>query len=181
MDMNAGTDPGRGLPGAGGPPVSDVIVPTGPEKHPTRAAELLRAEARDVRADTVEMERAGAEFVTAERVVMNNSGARTIDARSAQIDRSGVLAVRSDKAVFSNSSAIGVAVEEARFVRSRVFLLKTDQATIDAETRIGLYAGPASAYVRPVLDIRGAAAFGAACGAVTLLLGTVLRRTLRRG
>ena len=61
---------------------SEVIVSAGPENRPTIATEILRAEAGDVQATSVTMDHAGAEQVTAERVVMTNSGARTIEARS---------------------------------------------------------------------------------------------------
>ena len=122
---------------------SEVIVSAGPENRPTVATEILRAEAGDVHATMVTMERAGAEQVTAERIVMTNSGARTVEARSAQVDRSGILAVRSDKAVFSNSTAIAIATEEARIVRSRVLMLKADRATIEAGAKVAIYAGPA--------------------------------------
>ena len=158
---------------------SEVIVSAGPENRPTVATEILRAEAGDVHATTVTMDRAGAEQVTAERVVMTNSGARTVEARSAQVDRSGILAVRSDKAVFSNSTAIAIATEEARIVRSRVLMLKADRATIEAGAKIAIYAGPADENMRPLADVRGAAAFGAGLGAVLLLLGSLLRRVLR--
>jgi hypothetical protein len=158
---------------------SEVMVSAGPENRPTVATEILRAEAGDVAATTVSMDRAGAEQVTAERVVMTNSGARTVEARSAQVDRSGILAVRSDKAVFSNSTAIAVATEEARIVRSRVMMLKADRATIEAGTRVAIYAGPAGENMRPLADARGAAAFGAGLGAVLLVLGPLLRRVLR--
>jgi hypothetical protein len=158
---------------------SEVIVSAGAENRPTIATEILRAEAGDVQATTVTMDRAGAERVTAERVVMTNSGARTVEARSAQIDRSGILAVRSDKAVFSNSTAVAIATEEARIVRSRVAMLKTDRATIEAGTRVAIYAGPAAENIRPLADVRGAAAFGAGLGAVLLLLGPFLRRIFR--
>jgi len=158
---------------------SQVIVSAGPENHPTAATEILRAEAGDVHATTVTMDRAGAERVTAERIVMNNSGARTVEARSAQVDRSGILALRSDKAVFSNSTAIAIATEEARIVRSRVVMLKADQATIEAGTKVAIYAGPATDNMRPLADVRGAAAFGVGLGAVLLLLGPFVRRVLR--
>jgi len=158
---------------------SEVIVSAGPENHPTVATEILRAEAGDVHATTVTMDRAGAERVTAERIVMTNSGARTVEARSAQVDRSGILAVRSDKAVFSNSTAVAIATEEARIVRSRVVMLKADQATIEAGTKVAIYAGPAGENMRPLADVRGAAAFGAGLGAVLLLLGPFVRRVLR--
>jgi hypothetical protein len=158
---------------------SEVIVSAGPENRPTVATEILRAEAGDVHATTVMMDRAGAERVSAERVVMTNSGARTVEARSAQVDRSGILAVRSDKAVFSNSTAIAIATEEARIVRSRVLMLKTDRAMIEAGAKVAIYAGPADENMRPLADIRGAAAFGAGLGAVLLLLGSLLRRVFR--
>jgi hypothetical protein len=158
---------------------SEVIVSAGAENRPTVATEILRAEAGDVHAAMVTMERAGAEQVTAERIVMTNSGARTVEARSAQVDRSGILAVRSDKAVFSNSTAIAIATEEARIVRSRVLMLKADRATIEAGANVAIYAGPAGENMRPLADVRGAAAFGAGLGAVLLLLGPLLRRVLR--
>ncbi len=160
--------------------VSEFVTKTGPENQPALAKELLRTESGDVRANTVAMERAGAEQVHAQRVIMTNSGARSVDARSAQIDRSGVLAVKSEKAVFYNSSAIAVAAEHARIVRGRVFMLKSDNATIEGDARIGIYAGPAVDGVRPLVDVRGAAAFGAGAGLVVLVAGNVLRRMLRK-
>jgi hypothetical protein len=158
---------------------SEIIVSAGPENRPTLATEILRAEAGDVDATTVSMDRAGAEQVTAERVVMTNSGARTVEARSAQIDRSGILTVRSDKAVFSNSTAIAISTDEARIVRSRVFALKANRATIESGAKVAIYAGPADENIRPLADVRGAAAFGAGLGVVLLLLGSLLRRVFR--
>lgn len=158
---------------------AEVIAKSIPENRPTLATELLRAETGDVQADVVTMERAGAEQVTAQRAIITNSGARTIDARSAQIDRSGVLALNSEKAVFYNSSAVAVAAEQARIVRGRVFALKAENATIEGDAKIGIYAGPPSENMRPLLGAGGAAAFGAAFGAVFVILGSLLRR-LRR-
>ncbi|HEX3303149.1 MAG TPA: hypothetical protein VHR64_09725 [Thermomicrobiales bacterium] len=171
--------PSAGAAATTGSVASEVIVNAGPENHPTIATEILRAEAGDVQATTVTLDHAGAEQVTAERIVMINSGARTVGARSAQVDRSGILVVRSDKAVFSNSTAIAIATEEARIVRSRVVMLKADRATIEAGAKVVIYAGPAGENMRPLADVRGAAAFGAGLGAVLLLLGPFLRRILR--
>ncbi len=183
-DDSADAAPGAGhsttdTSAVAGSVASEVVVSAGPENRPTIATEILRAGAGDVDAAMVSMERAGAERVTAERVVMTNSGVRTVEARSAQVDRSGILAVRSDKAVFSNSTAIAIATEEARIVRSRVFMLKADRATIEAGANVAIYAGPAGENMRPLADVRGAAAFGAGLGAVLLLLGPLLRRVLR--
>ncbi len=171
-----GTEANDALRSDGAP--SEVIVKAGPENRPIAATELLRTETGDVQSHTVTMERAGAEQVTAERVIMTNSGARTIDARSAQVDRSGVLAVNSEKAVFYNSSAIAVAAEEARIVRGRVFMVKADRAAFEGDAKIAIYVGPIGE-ARPLVDARGAAAFGAGLGAVAVVLGSLLRRLFR--
>lgn len=165
--------------GAG--PDAEVIVPTGPEHRPTKATEILRAEAGIVRADNVTMERSGAESISAERLVMTNSGARTVEARSAQIDRSGILAVKSDKAVYQNSTVLAAAANEARIVRGNVFLLKADDVMVEGDARIAILAGPGCNAVRPLVDLPGAAAFGAAAGIVVFLLGAIARRILGRG
>jgi hypothetical protein len=172
--------------GAGGatppapPATSQVSINTGPANRPTATTELLRAEAGDVKADRVAMERAGAEHVSAERVIMANSGARTVDAKSAQIDRSGILMITSEKAVLYNSTAVAAAVDEARIVRGKVLALRANEATIEGDARIGIYAGPVAGCTQPLIDVRGAAAFGAAFGAVLVLLGTLLRRIADR-
>ena len=169
----------NGATGSGAPATSEVIIDAGPEHRPTQATELLRAEAGSVQAQTVTMERAGAEQVSAERLIMNNSGARTIDAQSAQVDRSGVLAVKSDKAVFLNSSAIAVSASEARIVRGNVLLLRAESVQVEGDAKIGVLAGPGCEAVRPLVDIKGAAAFGAAVGLACMLLGAIVRRLVR--
>lgn len=163
------------------PATNDAIIDAGPEHRPTAATEVLRAEVGDVQAGHVVMERAGAERVSAERLVMTNSGARSVEARSAQIDRSGVLIVNSEKAVLSNSTAVAVAVEEARIVHGAVLALKSGSVTFEGAPKVGIYAGPANAQVRPLVDAWGAAAFGAAAGATLAVLGAILRRLARGG
>ncbi|MCA9861811.1 MAG: hypothetical protein KC442_20040 [Thermomicrobiales bacterium] len=165
--------------GAGPSTVADVIISDGPEHRPGRASELLQADARDVQAQNVTMERAGAEQITTERLVMNNSGARMIDAKSAQIDRSGILAAKSEKAVFHDSTVVAVSVDEARIVRGNVLLLRAEAVKVEGDAKIGVLAGPACEAVRPLVSVQGAAAFGAVCGLVAWLLGAIIRRAAR--
>jgi hypothetical protein len=149
---------------------SEIILPTGPERQPVAATELLRAEARDVQASELTMERSGAETITAERLVMTNSGARTVEARSAQIESSGILAVKSEKAVFQNATVLAAAMSEARIVRGTVFLLKADNVAVEGDARIGVLAGPGCNGVKPVFDVKGALALGAAAGLTLSIL-----------
>ncbi|MFT4036556.1 MAG: hypothetical protein QM692_00140 [Thermomicrobiales bacterium] len=161
------------------PATSRVIISDGPEHRPVQGEELLQADARDVNAAVVNMERAGAEHITAERVMMNNSGARSIDAKSAQIDRSGILGLKSEKAVFYNSTAMAVSTDEARVVNGKVLLMRAEAVKVEGAAKIGVLAGPACEAVRPLVDVKGAATFGAALGLAFALLGAILRRASR--
>lgn len=158
---------------------SDVIISDGPEHRPAQAAELLQADARNVQAQNVTMERAGAEAITAERLVMTNSGARTIEAKSAQVDRSGILAAKSEKAVFHDSTVVVANVDEARIVRGNVLLMRAEAVKVEGDAKIGVLAGPACEAVRPLVSVQGAAAFGALCGLIVWLCSAVARRAAR--
>jgi hypothetical protein len=159
--------------------VSDVIISDGPEHKPARAAELLQSDARNVQAQNVTMERAGAEQITTERLVMTSSGARTLEAKSAQIDRSGILAAKGEKAVFHDSTIVAVNVDEARVVRGNVLLMRAEAVQVEGDARIGVLAGPACEAVRPLVSVQGAAAFGALFGLVIWLFGALARRATR--
>ncbi len=159
--------------------VPRTILKASTTKSPTEAAELLRADVGDVEATTVSMERSGADRVTGQRVIMSRSGAKTLEARSAQLDRSGVVSLRSEHTVLHAGSTVNVMAGEVRMVKSRALVLTTKQATVEEGSRILVYAGPASAGVKPALDAAGAAGFGAGFGLVLLLLGSLVRRLMR--
>jgi hypothetical protein len=159
--------------------VSDVIISDGPEHRPVRASELLQADARNVQAQNVTMERAGAEQITAERLVMTNSGARSIEAKSAQIDRSGILAAKSERAVFHDSTIVAVSVDEARIVRGKVLLMRAEVVKVEGDARIGVLAGPGCEAVRPLVSVQGAAAFGVVFGLVAWVFTALARRVAR--
>ena len=156
-----------------------TLLNLGPTKRPTPVAEVLSADAGNVEATTVSMERSGAENIKAERLTMSYSGANRIDARSAQLDSSGVVSLQADHAVLHDSAAFSVTARDVRLVKGRTVLLRADSATIDEGARVLIYAGPSSATMRPVLDAAGAAAAGAGMGLVVLLFGAVMRRLFR--
>jgi hypothetical protein len=156
---------------------NEAVVKVGPSKHPEPATELLAAEAGDVEAANVRMERSGAEQVSGQRVLMERSGARTVEARSAQLDRSGVLVLQSERAVLHRGTALAVTANEARVVRSTVGAVVAGQATVEGELRTLLHVGPVTGSVRTLLDPAGAAAAGAGFGLV-VLLGALLRRLI---
>ncbi len=156
-----------------------TLLNLGPTKRPTPVAEVLSADAGNVEATNVSMERSGAENIKAERLTMSYSGAKSIDARSAQLESSGVVSLQADHAVLHNSAAISVTARDVRLVKGRTVLLRADSATIDEGARVLIYAGPSSAMMRPTLDAAGAAAAGAGVGLVFLLIGAMMRRLFR--
>lgn len=163
--------PGAGLP--------STILKASSTRSPTAAPELLRADAGNVEAGTVAMDRSGADRVAAERVVMTNSGARSVETRSAQLDRSGVVSLRGEHTVLHASSAVAVVADEARLVKGKTGVVVAKSAIIEPGARILVYAGPAAPTLRPAVDATGAAAFGAGLGLAILFLGSLIRRLLR--
>ena len=158
--------------------VPRTILKASTTKAPTEASELLRADAGDVEATTVAMERSGADRVTGQRVIMHRSGARRLEARSAQLDRSGVVSLRGEHVVLHAGSAVGVVADEVRLVKSRAVVL-VGNATVEEGARVLVHVGPAAGGGRPTVDAAGAAGFGAAFGLVVLLFGSLVRRLFR--
>lgn len=165
----------------------DAAIPTGtpttvekspPSKAPLHAAELLRTDAGRVEATTVTMERSGAEQISAERVTMTQSGAKHMDARSAQLDRSGVVSLQAERAVMHDGSAVGIAADEVRLVKSAAFAVIAGEAHLESGARAFLVVGPTTGEGRPLIDGRGAAAFGAAFAVVVLVLRRLVRGVL---
>ena len=168
---------GRG-PATGGVP--RAVLKATATKSPTEAAELLRADAGDIEATTVAMERSGADRVSGQRVIMTRSGARRLEARSAQLERSGVVSLVSDHAVLHAGSAVGVVADEVRMVKSRALVVAAKEATVEEGARVLVYVGPPAAGLKPTVGLVGAAGFGAAFGLVALGLGWLGRRLFRR-
>ncbi|HET7093261.1 MAG TPA: hypothetical protein VFI22_07285, partial [Thermomicrobiales bacterium] len=86
---------------------------------------------------------------------------------------------RSDNASVYQSSALAVFGKTIRLAKSAALIVKADRVEADAGTRVLLHVGPGAVGTRPALDAAGAAAFGAAFGAVVLLVGSLLRRLVR--
>lgn len=101
---------------------------------------------------------------------MDRSGAKVVEARSAQLDRSGVLRLNAEHAVV-HAGSVGVATaKEARIVRSRVFLLRSDTAHLESGARVLLHigGGPAKSGAGGAAAA-GVAGAGFAIGALVLL------------
>lgn len=106
--------------------------------------------------------------VRAERVEITQGGANNIDAQSVSISQGGAARVRANELTISQG---GVAVARTRRLtlgqNASAFAVMAEQATVEGPSNILLLvARNTSGNVRPLLDWRVAAAFGAGLGLV---------------
>lgn len=160
-------------------PPSSYVGKESTSKSAVQADELLRADAGDIHATTVTMDRSGAEQVTAQRVTMDRSGAKSLETRSAQLTDSGVAILKSEQAVLQGSAAGVVAAGEVRVVKSRAVAIVAGNLNAQEDVRAVFYVGPAEGGIRPVFTVPSALGFGAAFGIVVLLAGRLFKSLFR--
>lgn len=158
-------------------------------------ARLVDDNASRVNALQVTMDRSGAEYINAQKAFLTNSGAKEITGGSSKLIQSGVLQMKVDTAEFHQSSAVMAKAQSLSMERGSVVFATADQMTIDEGAYVSLAQarelkadGDVRAFmlfsnevraggnVSSTLTTSGAAAFGAAFGAVVVLLSRLFRR-----
>ena len=127
--------------------------------------------------DAPVVDEAGNDVRGAETVDIHNGGARDIDATTVTINQGGAATIRADELNVSQGG-VGLARTEHLTVQQggSAFAVVADEATLDPESSVFLLiAGTTNGDVKPVIDWRAAAAFGAG---FALVLG-LLRRARR--
>ena len=114
-------------------------------------------------AGNVDIRNGGARDIDATTVSITQGGARDIDATTVTINQGGAASVRAEQL---NVSQGGVALARAENLTIQqggtAFAVVADEASLDPESSIFLViAGSTKGDVRPVIDWRAAAAFGA--------------------
>jgi hypothetical protein len=110
-----------------------------------------------VRADRVEIVQGGAESVTAETVTISQGGAARVYATDLSISQGGVGLARTTKLSLSG--------------RSGALAVVADEATLEPNSlAVVLIARTVKGTLRPIVDWRAAAAFGAGLGLALALL-----------
>ena len=124
---------------------------------------ITQGGAAEINAETVEITQGGAQAVTTKKLSISQGGAMVVDAEHAEFTMSGAGVVNADR-VEINAGGAGVAI--------------ADTLVADEKSTIGmLFAGTIEGDPNIRVDVRSAAAFGAAF-AVTLF---ILKRLLGRG
>lgn len=141
------------------PVISDV---SDADVHGAASVDITNGGARDIDATTVSITQGGARDIDATTVTINQGGAASVRADEFNVSQGGVAVARSGKVTLQRGGS--------------AFALIADEATLDPQSSIFLLiAGSTNGDVRPVIDWRSAAAFGAA---FAVILG-VLRRVRR--
>lgn len=152
-------------------------------------ASMLNEAVDTINALQVTMDRSGAEHIHAQKAFLTNSGAKSIDGRSSKLTNSGVLQLRADRAEMHQSSAVMATCGELRMESGSIIFSNSDKATIHDGAHVSVLqarsveaAGNIRAFmlvgnsikaggnVETAVDIKTAAAFGAALGAVLTFL-----------
>jgi hypothetical protein len=122
--------------------------------------------------ETIDLHNAGVRDIDATTVSITQGGARDVDATTVTINQGGAARIRADELNISQGG-VGLARTERLTLREggTAFAVFADKANLDPESSVFLLvAGSTTGDVRPVLDWRAAAAFGAAFAFVLALL-----------
>lgn len=138
---------------------------TGAAADPTAAAEVRAG-------DNVDIRNGGARDIDATTVSITQGGARDIDATTVTINQGGAARIRADELNVSQGGVGFARVEHLTLQEGgTAFAVIADNATLDPETSVFLLiAGSTRGDVRPFMDWRAAAAFGAGFAFVLGLL-----------
>lgn len=156
-------------------------------------AGLMDADTRSVNAMQVTMDRSGADYIHAQKAFLTNSGAKEITGEATRLTQSGVLTLNAHTASFSQSSAVFANAKDLTLESGSVVYASAESVRMSGNTDVGAMQGRdlhADGDVRAFMlvsdnvhangDVRStftgttAAIFGAAAGAVIVILSRLL-------
>ena len=136
---------------------------------PFAFTESMESEESD---DHVDIRSGGARDIDATTVSITQGGARDVEATTVTINQGGAARITADEVTISQGG-VGLARTERLTIEQggSAFAVMADNAELNADTSVFLLvAGSTSGDVRPFLDWRAAAAFGAGFALVLTLL-----------
>ena len=156
--------------------VHQVMEPSDDTGEFVEATELLHADAGDVSASRVTIEQSTAKSVTADHVEVNKSAVKGITAQTATMTQAASLTLRADDIALHESS-VGVLTSDRIDLFDSVVGVARGPLTVNEGTsRVLVHIGPADATIKPVLDGQAALGLGAGFGISIVVLSRLLRR-----
>jgi hypothetical protein len=157
----------------GANPVMEPSAPTGEFEEVT---ELLHADAGDVSATRVSLEESTARSIKADHVTLNRSAVKDISAQTVQMTQAAGFQLKSSDTAMHDSSAAMITADRVDVFDSVIGAVRGPVTIGEGSTRIFLQVGPADPAARPMLNAQSALGRGAGVGATIVLLTRQLRR-----
>ena len=154
------------------------MEPSTPTGEFEEVTELLHADAGDVSATRVSLEESTAKSIRAEYVTLNRSAVKSISADTLQMTQAAAFQVTSADTAMHDSSAALISADRVDVFDSVIGAVRGPVTVNEGSTRIFLQVGPADPAARPMLNAQSAIGLGAGFGATIVLLSRLLRRLL---
>jgi hypothetical protein len=159
--------------------LNPVMQPSDATGEFVEAVELLHGDAGDISAARVTLEESTAKSITGDHVTMTQSAVKNIEAQTATMTQSAAMSVKSADIALHQSSTGIVSGERVDIFDSMVGVVRGPVTVGEgASARVFVQVGPGNASVRPMLSAQAALGLGAGFGATLVLLSRLLRRLL---
>jgi hypothetical protein len=155
-----------------------VMEPSDESGEFTEATELLHADAGDISAARVTLEQSTAKSITSDHVSLNKSAVKGITTQSATMTQSAAFSLKSEDIAIHESSAGLISGERVDVFDSVIGVVNGPINVTEGSARVLVQIGPADPSVKPVLNAQAALGLGAGFGATIILLSRLLRRLL---
>ena len=159
-------------------PTHQVMEPTDDTGEYIEATELFHADAGDVSASRVALEQSTAKSITADHATLRQSAVRNITAETATMTQSAAFRLKSGDLAIHESPLGFVSSDRVDIFDSVIGVVNGPINVSEGTARVLVQIGPADPSVKPVLNAQAALSLGAGFGATIVVLSRLLRRLL---
>ena len=161
-------------------PTEDGAVPVMEPSEETgefvEATELLHADAGDISAARVSLEQSTAKSITADHVSLNQSAVKGITTQTATMTQAAAFNLKSTDIALHESTAAIVSGDRIDIFDSVVGVARGPLTVQEGSARVLVQIGSADPAVKPVLNAQSAVGLGVGFGTTIVLLSRLLRR-----
>lgn len=155
-----------------------VIEPSEATGEFVESAELLHGDAGDISATRVTLEQSTAKTVNGEQVTLRQSAVKSVTTDTATMTQSAALILKSSDTALHESTAGIISAERVDVFDSVIGVVNGPINVTEGSARVFVQIGPSDPSVKPVLDAQAALGLGAGFAASLVILSRLLRRLL---
>lgn len=166
---------GEGTPESSDETTSSAAGTPAAPPAPSGTSDVSGANLLTAEGETVILRQSAAQSISGERVRLERSGAKVIDGKTVELERSGAGRIQAEQVTLNGGSASLVQARELHMTQGNALLVRADRAELH-DSRVALLIGKAEGNPQIALTLPGAAALGAALGAVLVLARWIIGR-----